>query len=153
METAKMCSGWKWWLAAVVLLAGCQPSAQTPPPATGAPDPAQTPDPTTNWAQVLRAMDDMGLTHNDAPLTVSSPAGIAKLQSFFPDMRTTATSTMHAAWTPWIVVHFHTADGKDTFVLSDYRIYRVDDGRRGDFVVSAGFTDYVDRLFATPAGQ
>jgi hypothetical protein len=109
----------------------------------------ETPDPATNWAQVLRSMDDMGLVRNDPPLTVSGPQEIARLQAFFPEAHTMTASTMHAAWTPWIIVHFHTADGKDTFVLSDYRIYRVGDGRRGDFVLTPGFTEYVDRLFGT----
>jgi hypothetical protein len=155
MEIINPMSGWKWWLTVVVLLAGCQPAPPppAPPQASVTSDPMPLPDPTTNWALVMRAADDMGLARKDPPLPVSSPQRIARLKTFFPDMQTTATSTMHAGWTPLIVIRFHTANGKDTYVVSDYRIYRVDQGDRGDFVVLPGFADYVDQLLATAAAR
>ena len=135
-------------LLAVALLTGCR---QNPPPpsASTAPPGAATPDPATNWVQVHRWMDDAGLTHNDHR-TITSADQIAALKAFFPALGTTEQSTLHANLSPWIVINFHTADGTDTYISTDYRIYRIDEGGRGDFVVAPGFIDAVQRLFAAP---
>jgi hypothetical protein len=140
METSQRIIGLTAILAAFAFAAGCH---TTPPPP---PDPTA---PNADWAQVLRRLDDSGLSHNDQR-TIHSPDEIAKLKGFFPELTTTNQSSLHGGWVPWIVVHFHRADGTETWVSSDFRIYRVDDGRRGDFVLASGFTDYVDQLFRRP---
>jgi hypothetical protein len=135
-------------LAVLALAAGCR---TTPPSAPlGPTDPVAAGRPDANWAQVLRWRDDSGLAHNDQR-TVSSPAELARLRRFFPDLATQSESSLHGSWPAWVVVHFHRANGTDTYVSTDYRIYRIDDGSRGDFVLAPGFIDYVYQLFTAPA--
>jgi hypothetical protein len=124
---------------ALFLLAGCQSSA--PPPAVAAGTQTFT------SAQLLRRLNFAGLTKNDE-MTVTSPAEIATLQGYFPDLGTKHTSTMNGTWVPWIIIRFHLSDGTETYVSSDYRIYRIDDGGSGDFVVNPGFADHVEQLMA-----
>jgi hypothetical protein len=145
MQTSWRFIGLTTFLAAFALAVGCRTTP--PPPVPADPNAAGATD--ANWAQVLRRLDDSGLAHNDQR-TVHSPDDIASLKAFFPDLTTATQSSLHGGWVPWIVVHFHRADGTDTWISSDYRLYRVDDGRRGDFVLAAGFTDYLDQLFRRP---
>jgi hypothetical protein len=133
------------FLSGLILLSGCDHN--TPPPASSIPGlETNTPDPKTDWAQVLRAMDDGGLTRNDQR-TLTSLENIRELNSFFPELATKTISNVHGNWHPWLVVHLHSAAGIDTYISTDYRLYRIDDGARGDFVIREGFTDYVQRMF------
>jgi hypothetical protein len=135
-------------LLGLALLNGCHGTAPPTDPLASA---ASTPDPKTDWVQVLRALDETGLTRNDKR-TITTADEIARLRSFFPDLATNIPSGLHGAWSAWIVLRFHTADGADTYVSSDYRLYRVDDGARGDFVLRPGFSDEIQRLFSPNAG-
>ena len=96
-------------------------------------------------ADVLRSLDEAGLSRNDE-CTLNNPSQLATLQAFFPEMLTRRESTLHAAWYPWIIVRFRSADGSETYVESDYRIYHTGDGSRGDFVVKDGLVDFVNSL-------
>jgi hypothetical protein len=135
-------------LSGLVLLSGCQNNAQ---PAAALPGlETDTPDPKTDWAQVLRSYDDAGILRNDRR-NVTAPADIARLKSFFPELSTTNMSNLHGGWNAWIIIHFHTAAGADTYVLSDYRLYRIGDSPRGDFVVRPGLADFEQHIFLPSA--
>ena len=103
-------------------------------------------------ADVRRWLDDSGLVRNQTRL-LTAAQDVNQLKQFFPDMTTAQQSSIHGSWQPSIVIHFTNADGSETYIFSDYRIYRVDDGKRGDFVVAGDFSGYIDRLFGGPAGQ
>jgi len=96
-------------------------------------------------ADVLRSLDEEGISRNDE-CTLTDPARLAALQAFFPEILTKKESTLHAAWIPWIVIRFRYADGTEVYVESDYRIYRMGDGKRGDFVLKDGLSDLVNGL-------
>jgi len=138
-------------LSGLLLLSGCHNNPSPPAPAPGVD--LGTPDPRTNWALISRAYDDAGLSRQDKR-TLTAPDDIRQLKSYFPDMSTAATSNVHGAWSPLMVIQFHTADGADVYVVTDYRLYRIGDSSRGDFVVRPGFADYMQRLFIPgAAGQ
>ncbi|HUB24726.1 MAG TPA: hypothetical protein VL992_04790 [Tepidisphaeraceae bacterium] len=102
-------------------------------------------------ADVLRWRDEGGVVRNDL-CTVTDAGQIATLQGFFPEMLTQKVSSLQSDyWYPLIIVRFHAADGSVKYVESDYRIYHVDDGRRGLFVASDGFIDFADGLPYHPA--
>jgi hypothetical protein len=136
--------GWmRHWLAraaVVTLLSGCQ--SNSPPPRPVGPGGFIS-------AQVLRGRDDAGLPQNDAR-SITSPDELAHLESFFPDIGTRNESTLHDAVQPWIVVRFRNSAGTETYAISDYRIYKIDTGTTGDFVVAPGFINYVQRIFNAP---
>lgn len=128
---------WITVLLATLVSVGCSNSA---PPAGQAPDKVVS-------ADVLRWKDSLGIVHNDR-LVMTDPAQLAQLQAFFPDLKSQSASEVHGDWPPWVVVRLHHADGTVTYLFSEYRIYRIDDSRRGDFVLADGFADYVDKLFS-----
>jgi hypothetical protein len=130
-------------LAILCASAGCQ---SAPPPS--GPAAHQT----IVSAELLRWLNYAGLTRNDQ-LTVTSPDEIAALRGYFPDLGTKDESTVKGTWTPWIIIHFHRADGSETYISSDYRIYRIDDGQSGDFVARPGFADHIEQLFANSPPQ
>jgi hypothetical protein len=142
MEMPRRFIGLSTILAAIVLAVGCQST----PPAPDSADASASPNPNADWTQVLRWRDDSNLTHNDQR-TLTAANETAALKQFFPELTTANQSSLHGDWAPWIVIHFHHANGTETFVSSDYRIYRIDEGRRGDFVLAPGFADYIDQLF------
>jgi hypothetical protein len=102
-------------------------------------------------AEVLRSQDEAGVSRNDQ-CTLHDQAQLAQLEGFFPDLMGTRQSTLNAQWIPWIIIRFHSQDGTVTYVNSDYRIYRVNDGLRGDFVVKSttDFADFVEHLPMSP---
>ena len=99
-------------------------------------------------AEVRRRLSEDGLLRNDQ-LTVTTPDEIGTLRSFFPDMGTKHVSTIKEPWTPWIIIFFRRADGTGTYAVSDYRLYRIDEGQSGEFVVSPGFGAHIEQLFST----
>jgi hypothetical protein len=125
----------------VLLLAGC---AANHAPAGGT-DPDQIVS-----AEIMRWKDSLGIMRNDKQV-LTDPGQLQQLEAFFPDLNNQSTSGVHGGWSPWIVVRFHRGGGKVTYVFSEYRIYRVDDSSRGDFVMAPGFEDYADKLFSQPA--
>jgi hypothetical protein len=131
---------WTSALLIVGLLAGCQTASSSR--AVRAHD-------TITSADLLRMKDYAGLVTNDQR-TITDPKLLAKLESFFPEMDTQKTSTLLGIWVPWIVVRFNRADATNTLVSSDYRIYRMGGGERGDFVLPPGFPAFVDQIFQTP---
>jgi hypothetical protein len=133
-------------LAAWAWTAGCH-SAAPPPP--GPPDPVAPGPVNADWAQVIRRLDDSGLPHNDQRV-ITTTGDVARLRHYFPDLDTTAESPLHGGWAAWVLIRFHSAGGLDTWVSTDYRIYRINDGHRGDFVLTPGFADDVDRFFQRP---
>ena len=127
------------WLLAAVLLLGCQPAT---PATNSAPQEFVSVD-------LLRRLDYSAVSRNDTR-TLTDPQAISRLESFFPQLETDRVSNLHADWYPWIVIQFKRADGSMTDVASDYRLYRIDDAKRGDFVAAPGFADFVEQLFALP---
>lgn len=94
---------------------------------------------------VLRDRDEGGVVRNDQ-CTLTDPGQLEALCGFFPEMNSEAESTIRGGWYPLIIVRFHTSDGSVTYVGSDYRLYRMGKGERGDFVVKGDFIDFVESL-------
>jgi hypothetical protein len=118
-------------------LVGCQAQNSTPHDSSG------------RFVELFRWQDSLGLSHNDKR-TVAGADEIGRLQSYFPEMQSARTSELHGPWVPLLKLQFHSADGTDIQVFTDYHLYRIADGVRGDFIVRDGFSDEVDHIFLAP---
>ena len=109
----------------------------------------QSHDPAGKSVELRRWMDNLGNSHNDVR-TITAPDELARLRSFFPEMQTNQTSDLHGPWQPLLLIRFVNNDDTQTTITTDYHLYRIGDGTRGDFIIKDGFSDEVDHLFAAP---
>lgn len=101
-----------------------------------------------NYVQLIIGVDEHG---KEISITkdIRDTDDIQRLLDFFPEIGSSQRGGIAASWASCIQIEFHTSNGKQFMIETDYNKWREVPARgRGDYAVPVGFRQYIRQILA-----